>query len=406
MKLNLFSLSQIKNLNFLTKFIFLLIVFISLQNIVIACCPPSECQYDGYNQVKKKKTIQRTFYNSNDLSTKIGQFSVNQNLKTPENIKTDALEITYSDLIQTYNPINTLQFSWTEEGSYQMNIGIVDLENPQTWTMPNFPLITVPFGEGVPLSETPYLGDFPTATHCRLYKYLEEFDGNFYEEFFYEFYQFSENGVLLMGVIDTIPELEWVEKSFNNEYMATLPLNINTDLATSDTILWHDTTYIVDIHIITEGFGTLITPAGNVEVLKIRNEYNEKSYDENNILLDEFQIIAYTFYSKFGHRLSVYLTEGSATTNVVDIDEVESEIVIFNPNSIPTNQETKKILFYPNPSNGIIKFSETGDYDIYYINGVVLKSYHNVSEIDVSGLTKGTYLIKQQNGQSQMLILK
>lgn len=376
-----------------------------MHDIATTCCPPATCTVDSTNEVKKRKSFRRTFYSQDNKTLNKNQLG-NKTLKSSENTKTNSFEITYADVIHSYDIQNTLQYSWTEEGSYQMNIGIIDLVNPQTWTLPNFPLITEPDGAGVPLSETSYESNFPTATHCRLYKYQDVVDNISYDEFFYEFYQFSEDGIFLLGAIDTIPDLEWVEKNSFNEYLATLPLSINTNLVTNDTIVWKGITYMTDIHIVSEGFGTLVTPAGNVEVLKIRNDYKEKSYDENDVLLNEIEFVAYTFYSKFGHRLNIYLSEGSPTTNVVDIDEVESEIVLFNSNSIPSVQETKKILFYPNPTNGVVKLNEKGDYDIYYINGVVLKSFRNVSEIDISGLAKGTYLVKQLNGQSQKLLIQ
>ncbi len=260
-------------------------------------------------------------------------------------------------------------------------------------------LIAEPGGDGVPLSETAYTSNFPSATHARLYTYPDS-------ELFYEFYQFSEAGIVLLGMIDTIPDEQWVEKITTNEFLATLPLSVNTSLVTIDTLLWKDTTYFVDIRIKAEGFGTLVTPAGNVEVLKIRNEYNEISYDENNDLIEEIHRIAYTFYSKFGHRLTVYLSEDSPATGNVDIEEVESEIVVFNSSSVPTVTEGKKLLFSPNPSTGIIRFTEKGNYDVYYLAGVKLRSFVNVSEADVSDLAKGIYLVKQVNGENQILILQ
>lgn len=50
-------------------------------------------------------------------------------------------------------------------------------------------------------------------------------------------------------------------------------------------------------------------------------------------LLDEYEIIVYTFYYKDGFRIDLYLTEDSPTNNMVDIEYVEQEKTItFNKN--------------------------------------------------------------------------
>jgi hypothetical protein len=314
---------------------------------------------------------------------------------------TEAPEITYNDVLLTYKVENTLQYFWTEDGNYQMNIGTVDLVNAQTWTMADFPLNTEPNGDGIDLADAPNSGNFPTATHCRLYKYKDGSD----DEFFYEFYKFSDTEIVLLGYVDTIPAQEWSEKGVYNEQIAVLPLGIGTNFTSTDTVLINDTTYQINGTVKTEGFGTLKSTYGDAEVLKIRTDYNVKIYDENDEFVEENNRIYYTFYSKNGTRLLMKLHEDSPVTNTVNIEYVEFERVVFNTTAINEIDENANSMFYPNPTNNEIRFSEAGDYKIYNISGSLIRDLKNIQVLNISDLQKGSYIIQNNKGVNQKLIV-
>jgi len=388
MKPNHFFLRQVRNMNFLPKFIF--IVFMSL-HIASPCCPPATCTVDSTNEVKKKKSLHRTFYDSQT--------------KTAGNIlkstNTNPISVSYTDLLELYKPQNDLIWNWTPEGSYQMNIGTVDYENPQTWTMPVFPLNTEPNGDGIQIEDAPGLNHFPEATHCRLYNYSDNGDA----EFFYEYYQFTVSGVTLLGYHDTIPAQEWSEHDDYNELITPLPLDINTDFSTTGELTFRDTIYNLEQYVYTEGYGTLTTTYGTEEVLKVRAEIYTTIYDLDYNLLDDYSYNIITFYSKQGTRLILELAEGSPTTGNVNISNVYFERVV--QNTAIENIEIDEVkLFYPNPSNGTIWFYEKADYQIYNVSGVLVKTVTNAQTVDLSALSRGIYIIKNNNGSNQKLIIQ
>ena len=60
---------------------------------------------------------------------------------------------------------------------------------------------------------------------------------------------------------------------------------------------------------------------------------------------------------------------------------------------------------WPNPSSGdIVLVSAVGDYSVISMNGVVLKSFNNTDKLDISDLEKGTYMIRNKNGNHRILI--
>jgi hypothetical protein len=316
--------------------------------------------------------------------------------------KTDLISVSYNDMVQLYQAQNDLKYYYTNNGNYTMNIGTVDYENAQTWTMPTFPLIAEPTGDGISIENAVGEKYFPTATHCRQYNYTDGVD----TENFYEYYQFTDTAITLLGFIDTIPTQQWGEHDFYNELVTPLPLDINTDFITESEIQFRDTIYSRTQEVYTEGYGTLTTALGNEDVLKVRADVSETIYDLNYNIIDESLITYFTFFSKQGTRLILELEEGSITSGNVNIVNVQFERVIQNPNSVQHIQNTKQQLFYPNPTNGKIWFNQTSNYNIYSISGTLVKSINNSKSTDVSDLQKGIYILKKSEGKNQKLIIQ
>lgn len=81
--------------------------------------------------------------------------------------------ITYADLNYAYSPQNDLIFYTQDYSSVTMNIGIVNKVTPQQWVMPVSIWDAIDSAVGVPVSQTPFYQSFPTATHCKLYEYVD-----------------------------------------------------------------------------------------------------------------------------------------------------------------------------------------------------------------------------------------
>jgi len=51
-----------------------------------------------------------------------------------------------------------------------------------------------------------------------------------------------------------------------------------------------------------------------------------------------------------------------------------------------------------------VYLSETGNYFIYSVQGILLGTYIHTQKIDISGLVEGTYIIQDDLGAHQVLI--
>ncbi len=341
----------------------------------------------------KKKSLKRTFYTKNETI-------VHNNII--KSVKGNPISVTSTDMLELYKPQNDLMYYWTDEGTYQMNIGTADYENQQTWTMPNFPLNAEPTGDGIPIEDAPGLSRYPNATHCRVYQY----DDNGDDDFFYEYYQFTETEVTILGFLDTIPAQEWSEFDDYNELVTSLPLDINTDFTTQSEVVFRDTIYNREVYVYTEGFGSLTTPYGTEEVLKVRCDVYETVYNLEYNLIDEYETTYITFYSKQGTRLALELEEGSTATGNVNIVDVQFERIIQNPTSIENFESKELKLSYPNPAINILNFNKIGNYQIYNSLGVMILNFKNVQNADISNLNAGIYFVKSETGKTQKIIVK
>ncbi|MFT5600810.1 MAG: hypothetical protein ACI9N1_001046 [Flavobacteriales bacterium] len=63
------------------------------------------------------------------------------------------------------------------------------------------------------------------------------------------------------------------------------------------------------------------------------------------------------------------------------------------------NEAEMKLNAYPNPTSGIVNFTEViSEITVLDMKGAVIETYNNVSQIDLSNLTEGIYLIKDDTG--------
>jgi hypothetical protein len=67
----------------------------------------------------------------------------------------------------------------------------------------------------------------------------------------------------------------------------------------------------------------------------------------------------------------------------------------------------KEFRAYPNPtSQRQIRLSVFGDYEVYNLQGVLLKEFLACNQLDLSEFSSGTYLIRSATGNSQVLVLE
>lgn len=71
------------------------------------------------------------------------------------------------------------------------------------------------------------------------------------------------------------------------------------------------------------------------------------------------------------------------------------------------NADSNVFTMYPNPSNKeVVTFNQAYDIEVYSVTGKMLYKASNVSSIDTNGFASGIYLVKNQTGAVQKLIVK
>lgn len=95
-----------------------------------------------------------------------------------------------------------------------------------------------------------------------------------------------------------------------------------------------------------------------------------------------------------------YLVTGNEVSGTVSIFEITSTV------SIEENElKGKNWTIYPNPISGnTLNTSIVADYTVYDVYGRMISEHVATNQIDVSNLAKGTYVIKAENGTSQLFI--
>jgi len=298
--------------------------------------------------------------------------------------------------MQNIYEIADIEYNFTEdETEFTMDIGDADLENAQTWVMPDIDFPYYCIGENKDVAQSPYYSTFSEATHLKQYDYSEQ------NEQFYEYYKFAADKIEIIGLVDVINENpEIIPVTY---LVAPLPLNIDTDFETSAEYTLNGETYHYEQYIYTEGFGTLETPEGTFNCLKLANDYYEDVYVDGN-LVESYATFVYTFYCENGYRLDVYLDpEVEVFTGVVNCDYAQVEI----PTTSTSVEEIslKADFCYPNPATDILNFQEIGNYQIYNSIGVMILNLKNIQNTDISNLNSGLYFIKSENGKIQKIII-
>ncbi|GEM_PF-3059247 len=323
----------------------------------------------------------------------------------------DAPVITANDLTFAFAPQNSIKWFYMPGVYYhpsdtiiRMDVGDTNYYDPQHWVMPNVELEESNLGEGIPISQSPYTNYFQSATHCKKYSYTTPNE----TENYYEFYQISDSMVVWLGVVDSLTNKTFVDTI---DFLKTpLPLDISTEFIVLDSIFYVDASYTtLNQHITPVGFGTLSTPHGDIQVLKLFNDYIQKNYDSLGTLMNQWEVKIYEFISKEGHMLTVALKEGAPLTGITEIDYLEYLRIDYTTD-VKSEQSTlpnQYVLMqnYPNPFNPstTIKFSlprrDVVKLQIYnllgsevatLIDGELNEGVHTIN-FNATGLASGIY---------------
>lgn len=90
-----------------------------------------------------------------------------------------------------------------------------------------------------------------------------------------------------------------------------------------------------------------------------------------------------------------------------DIDEILSNVQAFDPEgvlSIITNDPTVELQVYPNPTQGLINFTETVNVEVYDMQGRMILEASNIQSLDLGAERSGMYFVKTSNTQGSKVI--
>ncbi len=71
---------------------------------------------------------------------------------------------------------------------------------------------------------------------------------------------------------------------------------------------------------------------------------------------------------------------------------------------VQESETNKLIKVYPNPSNGIVFFSQPSDFSLFNVSGTYISSGKNANQIDLSNLSNGVYFIKTNIGETFRIV--
>lgn len=98
--------------------------------------------------------------------------------------------------------------------------------------------------------------------------------------------------------------------------------------------------------------------------------------------------------------LLVISNEVSATLSIFTL---ENDIIL-SSNSV--NNNLNQFVMFPNPANGIVLLNKIGNYQVFDLSGRLIFQLNNTTSFDVSAVPNGLYLVKNEEGLTQKLIVE
>lgn len=78
-----------------------------------------------------------------------------------------------------------------------------------------------------------------------------------------------------------------------------------------------------------------------------------------------------------------------------------SNIILSNPDF---DFDTLDFKVFPNPVDALLEINKIGDYTVYDLTGKMILQEQNTSQVNVQNLSKGVYIIKNEQGNSLKFI--
>lgn len=135
--------------------------------------------------------------------------------------------------------------------------------------------------------------------------------------------------------------------------------------------------------------------------------YNQRTVDFSAVTaLNNNANAAFRIVAAFDPSTNDYLAARS-TSSYGPAGTSRFDMVTVSSGQLSTNGfERNALSIYPNPSNNVVNFSQAISGQVLNINGQVLMSLENASNINVSALNAGMYFIKTNEGTTQKLMVK
>ncbi|HPG38823.1 MAG TPA: T9SS type A sorting domain-containing protein [bacterium] len=334
----------------------------------------------------------------------------------------DDFEVTYDDMQKAYTYNSDFIESISFPENIQMNLGFEDPEftQAQHWTLPAGLDFSTLQRKILDPKATPYTALAPEATHCLYVKSPNKGID------VYEYYLLNEDGLWLEGQNIEGDGIEYSD--YDDDEVMTLPLDYDTDYqsgsgeeedwtADGDTTWYDDSEYEVDAwYYWSEGYGTLETPDdGTVDVIKIAYQWIWSHWgvaedsEDDDILLEFENGTEIYFYSKEGHQVMIDIDSlGAQTSGIVKPDMIYYQKVrqpgtLVNEKPLMVKPDMQ---FYPNPTRGLIRFTQPTTFELFDILGRRLLFEENVLQANFSHLPRGMYFMKPHKGNVQKVIIQ
>lgn len=345
------------------------------------------------------------------------------------------ITITTSEYADLFAPGRTWGlFSNDSLSGVTMDIGVAS-NSPQNWSFPaGIQFKDTSFYVNIDPSTSPFVGDFPAATHASSFSFeAEEFSVTTYL-----FFSISDNSVVSLGggtALNGIPFLTQERR----DTLFYFPISLGSEKVSRDTIVNEGGVIVVDFsNEFIDAYGTITMPGGTFDALRAISTSEVNTYVDGTLTNTENSSVV-NFITRSG-SVTFDLETDSEFSGVVSITGVTltsfgnpTSIENYNkiePNSFALNQN------YPNPFNPETVINYTiGSDQIREINvsqqsgGVLvqLKVYDMLGRevatlvnreqnpgqysvrFNASKLSSGTYLYKLQAGDftetKKMLLL-
>ncbi|MBL57079.1 MAG: hypothetical protein CMP61_07830 [Flavobacteriales bacterium] len=126
-------------------------------------------------------------------------------------------------------------------------------------------------------------------------------------------------------------------------------------------------------------------------------------FAQNDTLILNLNGVSYT--PQLSNCITSYLQVQNGVNNGESIDEITSRINLNIVNTFELNQNNV-IQLYPNPATNNITLGKPANVKISDLLGNQVGNYTNVSTVDITGYSKGLYIIKFDDGTSQRFVKK